>query len=173
MTPLPPELEHEREELIREIYAAFAGVSREGGVSWSERAVRNGGGPPEEGWAARALDKDRAWTELVDDPAWDPTVGITGYNFLDSIGMRYYLPAGMLRCIRAGRDAALAFHMVRRPVLWASQLFDSVFKLLDAPQRRCVARFVWYMLCVADFGADDSEWRDWSAAWSSYWANAR
>lgn len=82
------DLQSEHQALIKEIHAAFAGVSREGGVSWSETRVLDMYGSDDERKAARAQDTDRSWSELVDDPKWYE-IGIGGFSFLDPISVRY------------------------------------------------------------------------------------
>lgn len=106
---LPEDLEAEREALIPEIYAAFAGVSREGGVSWSESVVLDNYISMNQRLAARAYDTDTSWEQLVDDPLWNSYAGLSkflepdgnwrdyinstksvpgsgGFSFLDAIG---------------------------------------------------------------------------------------
>ena len=61
-----------RGALIEMIRAAFSGVSREGGMSWSDSWASDGG-PAED--CPLFPDKERAWTELIDDGRW-PTEAI-------------------------------------------------------------------------------------------------
>lgn len=166
MTPLPPELEREREELIREIHAAFADVSREGGVSWSEAEVIDGYGTEEEKAAARRADKDRSWTELVDNRKWDPGFGIGGYCFLDAIGFRYYLPPAMIRCIRSGFDEGIAFHLTREGRL---RHMGAQWSLLDQRQQRCVARFLRFMVAHTEADGDEFFRKRWDEPLQRYW----
>lgn len=98
--PLPSLIARHPDETVRDlafaISAAFAGVTREGGVSWSESDVIDAGGSDERRAEARACDLDQDWTELVADPAWQRWQEWP-WSFLDPIGQRYYLPAMMVR----------------------------------------------------------------------------
>lgn len=99
--------EKDRERLIQRIYAAFRGVTRDGGISWTETGVIDDYGTDEERARARLEDTDRSWEELVDDPRWGPDTGWGGYSFLDAIGFRYYLAPAMVRAVRSGQDTGI------------------------------------------------------------------
>lgn len=105
MIEVPGEMVEERAALIAEIHAAFEGVMREGGVSWSESEVVDDFGTDEERAAARAEDTDRCWTELAYDADWNIGPASGGWSFLDPIGFQYYLPAAMIRRLVFGADA--------------------------------------------------------------------
>jgi len=146
--PPTPELAREREELIAEINAAFAGVTREGGVSWSESEVRDHYGTIEERARARARDQERSWEELVDDPAWHPDPGVGGLSFVDPIGFRYYVPAAMTRYLRGEGEFSLASYLTLRDEFREHTL--GTWSLLDARQRACVRRFLRHVLAVEE-----------------------
>lgn len=178
--PVPPEMmlgpqqiERERLLLLDEIHSAFKDVSREGGVSWSESDVIDDYGSDEERASARALDKDASWTQLVDDPKWNPEPGIGGFSFMDAIGFRYYLPAAMIRCVRSGHDEGIQFHLDvggSTEELHAHNV--ARVAALDQRQRRCVAMFLRYMVAVSS-QQDDYEAKAWLAALDSHWAEAK
>jgi hypothetical protein len=105
MIEVPAELQAERDALIAEIHEAFEGVTREGGVSWNETFVLDGYGSEEECSKARKTDRDHRWADLAYDETWIAGPGVGGWSFLDAIGFRYYLPAGMIRMLTAGHDA--------------------------------------------------------------------
>lgn len=132
----------ERESLIAEIHAAFRDVNRDGGVSWSETIEIDNHGSESARQAARRSDRDRHWSELVNDDKWDPGPGgsIGGFVFLDPIGFRYYLPAAMIRCLRHLEDVGNVSCFLQSPDLNRPE--DPVF---DLQQCRCIARFLWYM----------------------------
>lgn len=190
------DLEAEREALIAEIYAAFKDVSREGGVSWREtRVIDDAYDLASEKTAAaraqaRALDMDRHWTELAETDDWLEDLGRGSFSFLDPIGFRYYLPAVMVLCARTGhgyQNAELAFKLQLGPAwhygtprpdpdalspgdqeskAWTIQCWS----LLTDRQRRCVARFLRYMIALCE--SDDGDFIDahyWRAAYESYW----
>jgi len=135
------DLQTEQRDALAEIYAAFDGVTREGGVSWSEAAVIDGYGTMEERLKARESDTEWNWQELVDDPlwrAWD------GFNFLDPIGFRYYLPVALVRCVR-DHDDSIDFHLDLDREHAREQA-----GLLTAAQRNAVRSLILYMAHRAD-----------------------
>jgi hypothetical protein len=89
---MPPTPEEHRDAVIREIEAAFDGITREGGVSLHEADVIDNYGTPAERDAARALDTENRWQDV---PAGDIRTYHWVLPFLDPIGYRYYLPAYM------------------------------------------------------------------------------
>ena len=102
-----------RENLVTRIYAVFAGVTREGGVSWSEADFLDG--PPRkiaDRLKYRANDNDENWESLVEDPKFKFGPGIGGLGFLDAVGFRYYLAPSMIRALR-GEDRLDLEHFLR------------------------------------------------------------
>lgn len=165
------ELEVERDALVKEIYAAFRGVTRENGVSWSEAAVMDRHGSMEERLAARAKDREEGWEALVKDPEWQSRPYSGGWSFLDPIGFRYYLPAGMFRCVASGQDEGIQFHLT----LYGESKLDPKnarlhkWSLLTPRQRACVARFARYMIKVARVREYKVEEEYWTEALESHW----
>lgn len=93
------------DEVIAAIYAAFAGVSRKGGVSWeSTFSIDWDWISFEEARALSAQEPEVDWERLVDDPTWWPFPNTGGFNFIDAIGFRYYLPPTMIRVLRQDAD---------------------------------------------------------------------
>ena len=178
MIEVPAELQAEREALIAEIHAAFEGVTREGGVSWSETDVIDGYGSDEERRIARLRDKDTSWTELVMNEHWNIAVGFGGWSFLDAIGFRYYLPAGMVRNICDGWQSDISFQLTLNKAtkprgFELQEHTKNKWSLLNDRQRRCVTRFIRFMISWEELTAqeDDPEYRadDWRTAYDRYW----
>lgn len=163
---LPPFVVTEREALLAEIYEVFSGVSRQGGVSWSECEVIHLYGSPEDRAIARAKAPDKHWQELLDDPDWDPESGIGGWPFLDAIGFRYYLAAAMVLSVRQGWDSGILFSL-SLPEDDLRDYTKSQWALLNLPQRLCVKRFLQYMGIVSAWREAKND--DWFEAFSSYW----
>src|SRR4051812_779232 len=67
---LPPQLKLEAAAVENEIRIAFRGLSRDGGVSWSESVELDLHKTPDEQAAARARDVEAHWEDLVDDLTW-------------------------------------------------------------------------------------------------------
>ncbi len=166
MDELPPFVRAERDSLLKEIDAAFAGVTREGGVSWSHSAVIDAYG----GWPLEP-EHDVRWHDLVDDPDWNPSPGLGGFGFLDAVGFRYYLPVQMIRCVHDGRDEGNIPFSVRLegPEDALPSREREQWSLLDLRQRRCIKRFLQYMNTVNPFGCDDSSFSRWDRALDGYW----
>lgn len=168
MAELPDELVQEREQLVAVIYEAFAGVTRNGGVSWSETEVIDLHGTPEERATARAQDKDTSWEELVEQGEWEIFDGAGAMSFLDAVGFRYYMPAAMLQAIQREYGEEVAFALT----LKVDDLREhrlSKWVLLSEAQRQCIARFLRYMMAVTEFQRDTTWHKTWKEALESYW----
>ncbi len=147
---------------------AFANTTREGGVSWRESVVLDDYGSEEERVAARALDTERHWSELIDDPEALATHGSGGFSFLDALGFRYYLAVAMMQIARGQDDKQwIAWHL-RLPVDESREYRFKIWSALDAPQRKCVTRFLRYMAAWGE--SKHAGWGDdWQEALDSYW----
>ncbi len=128
------DLAHRKQTLITEIQIAFFPVHRGGGVSWSEADVIDGYGTAEARSAARAADKDKHWSELLDNKQWMPDRQ-DRFAFLDPIGAAYYLPATMIFELRMDKDCWLVHHLTLGPL-------SRTWGRLNASQCRCVAQFL-------------------------------
>jgi len=180
-------MDSKRHEIEREIRVAFAKVTRKGGVSWSETRVIDSYGTEAEAAEARLLDRESSWTELADDPKWDPNCGIGGFSFLDPIGFRYYLPAAMIKSLREGPYSEVGFLSFQLTLIppplpgpimnrMASKANESdkemrayilkQWSALDDRQRRAVRSFLAFMAeAEQSQGGGDS----WQEALNSYW----
>lgn len=142
---MPPFVESERDALIAEIEAAFDGVSRGGGVSWSQSAVLDQYGSQDEIDRAKRLDRDASWQSLLSG-GWEPQSRPGGFAFMDAIGFRYYLPAAMVISVRQGWDAGILFHL---QVSSTEEFSKKLWSKLDVRQVRCVRRYINYMFVVS------------------------
>ncbi len=151
------ELEDDKEEVRREIFDAFQGVNRDGGVSWAEAELIDMYGHP---IGEQFHDCDTSWTELVTDPTWDPDVGVGGFSFLDGVGFRYFLAAAMVRSLdnRGQSTPQFALSPGGQP---PSEYRLEQWSRISAAQRAAIQSFVRYQMRLSD---DDS----WDEAWS-YW----
>lgn len=161
---VPEHLIKEQEAVEAQIRAAFKGVTREGGISWSESRVVDGYGLEEERAAARALDTEQSWEELVDNPKWHEGFGVGGFCFLDAVGFRYYIAPAMIRWTRRGEGEAFT---LERPVA-------GCLDLITPEQGLAIARFVRFMIAtyapdnVDVFGYSwqdvyEKSWREWDS----------
>src|SRR5690349_9872994 len=141
---LPGWLINERRSVEAEIHAAFAGVSREGGVSWTESRVIDGEPGPRTPDEARAQDKEGSWQELIEDPGWNLECGVGGFNFLDAIGYRYYLAPAMVRAMRGDETGNISFALYFHPPAHAdaNSFRAERVSLITSAQGRAVARFL-------------------------------
>lgn len=148
--PPPPHLLAARDALIADIHTAFHGVTRDGGVSWTETSILDNYGSRAECAAARASDRDRQWTDLLNDPAFDLEAGHGGFCFLDPVGCRYHLPAAMIKILLDPYYLGLFF--VSQFSLYDPDKPEDIEhaharrSLLSAPQADCVRRFMELMV---------------------------
>lgn len=164
MTDPTKHLEGERRAVEARIREAFRGVTREGGVSWSESVIIDGDGSGRTRKQARALDTESRWEDLVDHKNWHHQVGIGGFNFLDPIGFRYYIAPAMIRCIRADGGEFVSYALDVD-----SDYQRALVGLLNAEQAHAVARFVGLMIAVHAAKQDDIYGKPWSDAYERYW----
>lgn len=157
-------LERQRRSVEAQIRAVFRGVTREGGVSWSESIVLDSGMSDLTREQARGQDVDRCWEELVDDSAWTGPTSIGGFSFLDPIGFRYYLAAEIVRATRGSDGGFLSFHLNIESEYEREQV-----SLLNREQAYAVARFVRFMIAVETAGGDVRSASEWSTAYKSHW----
>lgn len=169
MLDIPEELVAEHDALIKEIYAAFEGVTREDGVSWSETKVNDTGGTGEECLRARLKDTDQSWTELATNENWDAGPGTGGWSFLDPIGFRYYLPAAMIREL-CGASNAFTCHSLDQVLSPRPRTDEKDWSLLNDRQLRCVARFVRFLMAISEAEGDSFEAELWSDIYHRNWS---
>ncbi len=139
----PQDLAAERDALIAEIYAAWKGVTREGGVSWSETWCIGDflDDTPEDRAKAREKDNELNWEELADNPPW--TTHGHPVLFLDPISSRYYI-APMLVCTLRGKPVSHVQELLLLTLEGFCYRHDR-WSLLNDNQRACIARFLIFM----------------------------
>ena len=144
-TEKDPSREDIENAVIDEIRAAFANVSRKGGVSLHEADVIDDYGTQKQRDAARLLDTDKTWSGV-------PDLDIEKYDwvihFYDPIGFRYYIPAYMVWIIKNCRNPKKCGNMNFDAVigsLCSAQNGDR-FTLFTENQSRAVCLFLRYML---------------------------
>lgn len=177
-TDLPAHLKAEQAAVEAQIRAAFAGVTREDGFSWTQAEVIDRYGDDQAMRDALAGDTEQSWEELVDNPSWDDTGGVGGFCFLDPIGYRYYLAPAMIRHVRGTSGSSLQHNLTihdkhqRRHV-----------SLLTPPQCEAVARFIRFKIARDQWTIDQinavcgagepDDWSfltsDWQEAYDSHW----
>jgi hypothetical protein len=153
-----------RPELIEAIKAAFQGVSREGGVSWSETDVIDDYGTEEMRAIARASDTDTEWEELILSGTFLDDAAPGSFSFLDAIGFRYYLPAAMCQALMPEYDSEGRFFYYGSVTFHLASADRSIhregFLLLNDDQRRVVANFIAYHEAEMLFNKGVKEPRD-------------
>src|SRR5690606_14569089 len=86
--------------LIREwIFRAFQTCQRIGAISWNQAMAVDLNCSESDFQKALLKDQDSCWQDLISDENWDPDCSLGGWSFLDAIGFRYYLPAGLVRAL--------------------------------------------------------------------------
>jgi hypothetical protein len=168
--PLSATLESERTAVEADIRATFRGVTREGGVSWSEADVIDSYGSDREKLEARARDRDTAWEELVDDDHWKHDGAGCNFPFLDPIGVRYYLPAAMIRCLRDSDAQFVAFALTLETQVAELREYQlGKWTLLSVAHARVIIRFLRFMIAATWAPGDDMGKCFWRQAYDSYW----
>ncbi len=169
--PSPKDPHRERDAIIAEIYAAWKGVTREGGVSWSEAKAIDSDSSNEERAAARASDTESHWEELVDDPNWYHTM-LGGYCFLDAIGFRYYIAPELARCVRSTNkvqfcDSPLQFWL-ELDVRQSPDGPPKQWQFVNARQRTCIARSLRFIASNSQEVDAEGWWRTYSSYWKHF-----
>lgn len=164
-----------RDRLLDQIEQAFRHVTRGSGTTLHEAGVIDNYGTPQERAEARLLDTDTHWSQ-VDVISID--LGGASIGFLDEYGFRYYLPAYICATLRHGYsdifddfiDSNIYDHTVYQ-LTPRSDRDTNRFKILDAPQSRCVARFLVLDLMLDPYDSDPDSVRDSNSyeALSAYW----
>ncbi|MFO0889825.1 MAG: DUF6714 family protein [Isosphaeraceae bacterium] len=144
-------MSHPRAEaLVARIERAFEGVELGDGVSLHETAVIDDYGTLEERRAAREPDEKLDWRKLIDDPDLPRYFGLgySGLCYLDAPGVRFHLPACMIRVLRDMSSAEVPFDLDFSLLCLLSETKDGEhnrLSILDEPQRRCVFDFLLYV----------------------------
>ena len=161
---VPERFRGEQRSVEAQIRDAFRGVTREGGVSWSESVIVDGDGSGRTREQARLEDTETAWEELVDDPSWQHEVGMGGFNFLDPIGYRYYIAPAMIRCIREGGGEVISY------ALDVSGDFKrGLVSLINPNQAHVIARFIRLMIAIHKAVGDEIFGASWIFAYKIHW----
>lgn len=158
---VPEHLADEQRAVEAEIRAAFAGVTREGGISWSEADVIDAYGTEEQRTAARAFDRESSWEDLIDDPLWVDD-SASNFSFLDPIGFRFYIAPAMIRSVRRGWGT-IDFQ------LDLSNTFNKrMVARLNADQARAIMRFARFMIAAGDAEGDELTRAEWQGVLDSW-----
>lgn len=162
--PIPERFHAEQREVEQDIREAFRGVSRRGGTSWSESVAVDRYGSDLEREQARANDTESCWEELVDAPSWNHERGLGGFNFLDSVGFRYYIAPALIRCVREGGGEFTSYALT----------VDCGFKqrlvsLINPRQAAAVARAIRLLVELHEAAGDSVYGEPWVRAYRLHW----
>ena len=153
------------QRLLDQIDAAFEGVELGDGVSLHETQVIDDYGTDEQRLAARTPDEKLDWHKLIDDPEMTRLFRIGGLCFIDSEGLRFYLPACLSRGVRdpvgrGGFETGVEFQLTDL----SAHSLERLAVLSDA-QRLCVRDVLIYFRDSRDW--DDPEL---DQAIAGYWS---
>lgn len=130
-----------KEALIAEITAAFSGVKLGNGVSWREADVIDDYGSKEQRRLARAQDEKEDWTkiplELIGDLRYQAVL-----SFLDTAGLKYYLPICMIYFLKKGHESGSAIIDAIIFTLTDEKKIMELTAHLDKRQIACVRSFL-------------------------------
>lgn len=157
--PTPDRFKPEQDAVEALIRRAFRGVSREGGVSWSETFAIDSMRDEQECARARELDTDACWEDLIVDPDWDYDATSGGFNFLDAIGWRYYIAPALIRCTREGGGEFISYHLK-----YGGEYKHEQVRLLTRTQKHAVARAIRLMIPLSQ--SRDPNFQYAADAWS-------
>lgn len=148
----------ERDAIIAAIHAAFGDVRRgPTAMSWQQALAAD---LFDDVVAARDLDTDACWAELVDDEKWKPFHTAGGFVFLNVEGFQYYLPPTMIRMLRLEDVDFFSGHLLEQldrfmsdPVSGDAHSSTWVYVPTGEPSRvtwtpaqmRCIAGFISWM----------------------------
>lgn len=159
--------------MVVEVYAAFEGVTREGGVSWSQAYAIDMNADAAEYEKAGREDRDSSWTEVLQNEAWAPGGLSGGFIFLDAIGFRYYLPAAMIRELNEVESTSIERRLNLPPKGAKGRKFCiEKWQMLSDRQRRCVAKFILFAI-ERELAADQANTdllTEFELAWENYWS---
>jgi hypothetical protein len=161
---LPEHLREEARRVEADIRAAFKGVTREGGVSWSGTIAVETGGSEREIAAAATRDTDTCWEELMDNPAPGQDSASDEFSFFDAIGYRYYIAPVIIRCCRHGHEGFLPYALTVDGDYRREQT-----SLISPAQGAAIARFIRLMIAACNARGDEFNQSDWATAYRLHW----
>lgn len=153
-------MNNRQKALLAKIEAAFAGVSREGGITLHEATAIDDYAMPEQRSAARLRDQERRWQDVPDGHI---ARHYSVFSFLDDVGRAYYAPAYMSWLVRTGYGTQ---SNSIDGILFALNPCHEWGHILTPAQCRAVAEFLTYVHEVLDEG---SELSDAKAYLDHYW----
>ena len=143
-----------KEEIIQEIRSAFVGVTLDGGISLEQTRVMDNYGRGVTPEQFRDLPK----TEIVDDWTRIPDAVLDEADclaFLDQKGFRYYIPALMIRILRA-YDEVPAMTMSTIARLYPKHPeAEELYGELTQVQKAVVARFLSALPSLFELNRED------------------
>lgn len=149
MTPVPnrdpsPDDHHaERDTVIAGIHSAFGLITRgKHGISWNECIEIDNCESDDVCEAARRSDTDTRWSELVDDPEWQPFPGFGGFSFINVEGFMYYLPPTMIRFLCGDNSEWYPGHLLG---VIGGFTEPHLLDFWSEQQLRAIARFISFM----------------------------
>lgn len=149
-----------RKELIEKIRTAFKGVSRAGGVSWSETDIIDDYGTMEQRLIARASDEDEDWEDVVLSKKFAYQWHRGSFCFLDAIGFKYYLPAAMCQSLQEpeiAKNCDFDFSQVcslLESMTDEDSIWHGGYSLLSEQQREVVSDYLAYVDALTKFAFD-------------------
>jgi len=160
-----------KQEIIDEIASAFAGVTRDDGVSLHQADVIDDYGTPEQQMAARELDVDETWDQVPDE---DIAKYYWVLSHMDPKGLQYYVPAFMTWALRnydvsdsASLDA-IVFALTEPICKKADRIDHRRLAVFTPSQRRAIGHFLEF-LC--DYAPEDYPAGPISRSLRDFWMN--
>lgn len=153
--------------LVERIQVAFKGVQLENGISWREANVLDNYGTEEERRNAKALDEKNDWTKVPDSLIGDIKYQ-SGLNFLDTPGLRFYLPACMIYTLTHYTSSqSLLIHSIIYTLNHKKTALD-LQAIINADQKACIVDFLATCLSIGDDYFDITKLEE---KMEKYWIN--
>jgi hypothetical protein len=135
------------EKIIAAISQAFGKVLRGQGISLHEADALDSYASADRVEQARLLDTDIHWWEIAPEQL-ERFNGVLIYT--NAEGFRYYIPAYMTVALRTWQSGSLAVEAAVSSLFPLTPNASERYALLDEKQKKCVARFLWFMATETD-----------------------
>jgi hypothetical protein len=135
------------EKIIAAISQAFGKVLRGQGISLHEADALDSYASDDQLKQARQLDTDIHWWEIAPEQL-ERFNGVLIYT--NAEGFRYYIPAYMTVALRTYQSGSLSVDAAISSLFPVTPNGSERYALLDDNQKKCIARFLWFMATETD-----------------------
>jgi hypothetical protein len=130
------------EEIISAIRSAFSHVQRGQSISLHETDAIDDYADDNQRKKARLLDTDVHWWEIAPEQL---EKFYSALFYMDAEGFRYYIPAYMTQALRTYKVGSSSVDAALSSLFPLTGDASELYALLDDPQKKCVAQFLWFI----------------------------